>query len=129
MINTIEEFKNIHQKADIVNYDIEKIFGFGMTYRTTTGSVEIFRKVNGKYIKYPYIQPYLKLDDDSSYELFIIYNSKMYQLEKGINNNTYKIKKEITDINSNINKDDVFYDVKKRIEPKIINEELYVIEE
>ena len=92
MINTIEEFKNIHPKAVIVNYDIADQFGFGMSYRTTTGSVELFRKVNGKYIKYPYIQPYLNLDNDSLYELFIIYNSKMYQLEKGINNNTYKIK-------------------------------------
>ena len=56
----------------------------------------LFRKdKNGKYINYPYIQPYLTLSDSS-----------------------------------NINKDDVFYDKSKRVNPRNNKEEpIYIIEE
>ena len=132
MINTIKEFSEKHPYADIVNYDAAELFDdYGLTYRTDVKSLEKFRMVRGKYIEYPYIQPYLTLSDKSNYELFIIHNHKMYQLEKGTKENTYKIKKEIEDINPNIYKDDVFYGegCNKKIEPRIINEELYIIEE
>lgn len=83
-------------------------------------------KIKKGNIEYPYIQPYLSLSDLSSYELFIIRNKKMYQLELG-NSNSYKLKKEITNINFDIWYDDVFY--AKGEKPTIVNEDIWVIEE
>ena len=112
MINTIKEFAIEHPSAVIVNYDIAGTFDddSGRTYRTSKESLEYFRKEKGRYLKYPQIQPYLKLNDSSDYELFILHNGKMYELEK-IDEN-YHIKREITDINPNLYMDDVFYDKK-----------------
>lgn len=71
MINTIKEFAIEHPSAVIVNYDIAGTFDddSGRTYRTSKESLEYFRKEKGKYLKYPQIQPYLKLSDGSDYEL------------------------------------------------------------
>ena len=131
MINSIEDFKKMHPRAVIVNYDIAEQFDCGMTYRTSTGNVELFRKnSNGKYITYPSIQPYLTLSSESDYELFIIHNSKMYQLELGSKKNSYKIKSELVNINSSINKDDVFYTKKIWKKPRNNDDEpIYTIEE
>ena len=57
----------------------------------------------------------MKLNDSSDYELFILHNGKMYELEK-IDEN-YHIKREITDINPNLYMDDVFYDKKNLNKP------------
>lgn len=129
MINTIKEFALKHPKAIIVNYDIAGTFDddSGRTYRTTTKTLEYFRKENGKYLKYPQIQPYLKLNENSSYELFILNNHKMFQLEN-INGN-YHIKQEIEDINPNIYMDDVFYDKKNLHKPRIQDEPILIIKE
>lgn len=130
MINTLEEFKKEHPKAVVVNYDIADIFDCGMTYRASTGNVEYFRKdYSGKYLVYPYIQPYLTLSDSSSFELFMIHNSKMYELELGSKPNTYRIKRELENVSSGINTDDVFYATKLRKKPTIISEDIYMIEE
>ena len=126
MINNMDEFIKEHNKAVIVNYDIVDKFDCGKIFRTSNGTVEDFRKYRGKYIKYPYIQPYLTLIDSSSYELFIIRNKKVFQLELG-SNNSYKISRELNNINFKIWDDDVFY--KKGKIPKIVNEELWIIEE
>lgn len=126
MINSMNDFINKHPNAVIVNYDIADKFDCGKTFRTSTKKVEDFRKYRGKYIKYPYIQPYLTLSDSSSYELFIIRNKKVFQLELG-SNNSYKISRELNNINFDIWDDDVFY--KKGNTPKIVNEELWIIEE
>lgn len=109
MINTIEEFVKEHPNADIVNYDIAEIIKeeCGMVYRTSTEETELFRKDKGKYIKYPYIQPYTELGDNSRIELFIIKNHKMYELERG-EGKTFKIKREVENINPDIYKDFVF---------------------
>ena len=127
MINTIKEFTLKHPKAIIVNYDIAGTFDddSGRTYRTTTKTLEYFRKENGKYLKYPQIQPYLKLNENSSYELFILNDHKMYQLEN-INGN-YHIKQQIEDINPNIYMDDVFYDKKNLHKPRIQEEPILII--
>lgn len=55
MINTIKEFAIEHPSAVIVNYDIAGTFDddSGRTYRTTTKSLEYFRKEKGRYLKYP----------------------------------------------------------------------------
>ena len=129
MINTIKEFAIEHPSAVIVNYDIAGTFDddSGRTYRTTTKSLEYFRKEKGRYIKYPQIQPYLKLNDSSDYELFILHNGKMYELEK-IDEN-YHIKREITDINPNLYMDDVFYDKKNLNKPRIQDESILIIKE
>ena len=127
MINTIKEFTLKHPKAIIVNYDIAGTFDddSGRTYRTTTETLEYFRKENGKYLKYPQIQPYLKLNENSSYELFILNNHKMFQLEN-IDGN-YHIKQQIEDINPNIYMDDVFYDKKNLHKPRIQEEPILII--
>lgn len=127
MINNMNEFIKEHPHAVIVNYDIDDKFECGKTYRTSTNKTEEFRKdKKGKYLEYPYIQPYLSLSDLSSYELFIIRNKKIYQLELW-NSNSYKIKKEITNINFDIWYDDVFYAKGKN--PTIVNEDIWIIEE
>lgn len=84
MINTIKDFIVKYPKAVIVNYDIAGKFDddSGRTYRTSTNHLEYFRKENGKYLKYPQIQPYLKLSENADYKLFILYNHKMFELEK-----------------------------------------------
>ncbi len=64
MIKSLEEFNNKYNQAVIVNYDMEVVFDYGVTYRNKTDSLERFRKCKGKYITYPYIQPYLKLEDN-----------------------------------------------------------------
>lgn len=125
MINTIEEFSKEHPKAVIVNYNIAEKFDYGLTYRTSCFSLEKFRKNKGKYIKYPLIQPYLKLSKNSNYELFILLNNKAYELESY--NNNYRIKRELTNINPNLFMDEVFF--KKAHEPKIMDEEILLIEE
>lgn len=129
MINTIKEFAIKHPQAVIVNYDIAGTFDddSGRTYRTSKGSLEYFRKENGRYLKYPQIQPYLKLNDSSTYELFILHNHKMYELEK-IGEN-YHIKREVADINPKIYMDDVFYDKKRLSQPRIQDEPILVIKE
>ena len=123
MINTIEEFAKLHPYADIVNYDAKYLFDYGLTYRTKTKTLERFRKINGKYIEYPNIQPYLDAEDKNGYELFIIHNRKMYQLLKN-DDETYKIAKELENINPDIYKDDVFYDQRKLKNPVIHSKEL-----
>ena len=129
MINTIKEFAIEHPRAVIVNYDIAGTFDddSGRTYRTSTESLEYFRKEKGRYLKYPQIQPYLKLSDSSDHELFILHNGKMYELEK-IDENYY-IKREITNINPNLYKDDVFYDKKNLHKPRIQDESILIIKE
>ena len=129
MINTIKEFAVIYPKAVIVNYDIAGTFDdeSGRTYRTTTENLEYFRKENGKYLKYPQIQPYLKLREDVDYKLFILYNHKVFELEK-IDEN-YHIKREIEDINPSLYMDDVFYDKKNLRQPRIQDEEILIIKE
>ena len=111
MIETIKEFSLKHPHADIVNYDAKELFDYGLTYRTNKNSLEKFRKCNGKYIDYPNIQPYLEANSKSDYELFIIYNRKMYQLIKS-GDLSYKIVREVEDINPKIYMDDVFFDKK-----------------
>lgn len=125
MINNMNEFINEHNNSVIVNYDIADKFDCGKIFRTSNGTVEDFRKYRGKYIEYPYIQPYLTLNESSSYELFIIKNKKVFQLELG-GNNGYKISRELNNINFDIWDDDVFY--KKGKTPKIVNEDLWIIE-
>ena len=129
MINTIKEFAVKYPKAVIVNYDIAGTFDddSGRTYRTSTNHLEYFRKENGKYLKYPQIQPYLKLSENSGYNLFILYNHKMFELEK-IDEN-YHIKQEIVDINPELYMDDVFYDKKNLSQPRIQDEEILIIKE
>ena len=128
MINNIDDFIKEHPTSILVNYDIANKFDYGITYRTQTKTTEKFRKDNhGKHISYPYIQPYLKLNEISNYELFIIHNGKVYELEKGNSTNSYKIKKEITNINYDISDDDIFYHKAK--EPIIVNEPICIIEE
>ena len=129
MINTIKEFAVKYPKAVIVNYDIAGTFDdeSGRTYRTTTENLEYFRKENGKYLKYPQIQPYLKLSENSGYNLFILYKHKMFELEK-IDGN-YHIKREIEDINPSLYMDDVFYDKKNLSQPRIQDEEILIIKE
>ena len=127
MINSMDEFIKEHGRAVIVNYDIAEKFGYGKTYRVSKEIVEKFRKdYKGNYIKYPFIQPYLKLNDFSSYELFIIHNNKIYQLEKG-NDKSYKIFKELDNIAFDISLDDVFYRVAK--DPVIVKEDLFTVVE
>ena len=92
-----------------------------------TENLEFFRKENGKYLKYPQIQPYLKLSENSGYNLFILYNHKMFELEK-IDGN-YHIKREIEDINPSLYMDDVFYDKKNLSQPRIQDEEILIIKE
>ena len=129
MINTIKDFIVKYPKAVIVNYDIAGKFDddSGRTYRTSTNHLEYFRKENGKYLKYPQIQPYLKLSENSGYNLFILYNHKMFELEK-IDEN-YHIKQEIVDINPELYMDDVFYDKKNLSQPRIQDEEILIIKE
>lgn len=129
MINTIKEFAVKYPKAVIVNYDIAGTFDdeSGRTYRTSADNLEYFRKENGKYLKYPQIQPYLKLSENADYNLFILYNHKMFELEK-IDGN-YHIKREIEDINPSLYMDDVFYDKKNLRQPRIQDEEILIIKE
>ena len=128
MINTIKDFIVKYPKAVIVNYDIAGKFDddSGRTYRTSTNHLEYFRKENGKYLKYPQIQRYLKLSENADYKLFILYNHKMFELEK-IDEN-YHIKQEIVDINPELYMDDVFYDKKNLSQPRIQDEEILIKE-
>ena len=129
MINTIKEFAVKYPKAVIVNYDIAGTFDdeSGRTYRTTTENLEYFRTENGKYLKYPQLQPYLKLSVNTGYNLFILYNHKMFELEK-IDGN-YHIKREIEDINPSLYMDDVFYDKKHLSQPRSQDQEVLIIKE
>ena len=118
MINNLDEFIKSYPKAAIVNYDIADVHGYGLTFRTiykNKDKVEKFRTYNGKYIEYPNIQPYANLDSDN-YNIFIIKNNKMYELDKGIENNTYIIKRELNDIDLNIF-DSIFYMSKNKHKP------------
>ena len=129
MINTIKDFIVKYPKAVIVNYDIAGKFDddSGRTYRTSTNHLEYFRKENGKYLKYPQIQPSSKLSENAEYKLFILYNHKMLKVEK-IDEN-YHIKQEIVDINPELYMDDVFYDKKNLSQPRIQDEEILIIKE
>ena len=128
MINTIKEFSDKYPKAVIVNYDIAGTFDdSGRTYRTSTNHLEYFRKENGKYLKYPKIQPYLKLNENDDYKLFILYNHKMFELEKI--DDYYHIKQEIVDINPKLYMDDVFYDKKNLYQPRIQDQDILIIKE
>lgn len=129
MINTIKEFADKYSKAVIVNYDIAGKFDddSGRTYRTSTGKLEYFRKEHGKYLKYPQIQPYLKLNENADHKLFILYNHKMFELEK--KDETYHIKREVVDVNPNIYMDDVFYGKKNLSQPRIQDEQILIIKE
>ncbi len=110
MINNMDEFINEHPKAVLVNYDFNEKLDYGVAFRTKTKTVEKFRKdKHHKYIEYPYIQPYLRLSELSEYELFIIHNSKVYELAKGNKEDTFKIVRELTNINFDIGDDFVFY--------------------
>ena len=127
MIESLEEFNNKYNKAVIVNYDMESVFDYGVTYRNKANSLERFRKDKGKYITYPYIQPYLKLEDND-YSLFIIKNNEMFKLKKGVQENTYIIDSKI-DVDINIF-NDKFFDKKKIKDPANRSEEpIYIIEE
>ena len=127
MIDSLEMFKEKYDKAVIVNYDMEDVFDCGLTYRITVNSLERFRKDKGKYIRYPYIQPYLSLNGNE-YSLFIIKNNKMFKLEKGSKNNTYKIEKEIN-IDLNIFNDKFYNKGKIKNPSNRTDEPIYIIEE
>ncbi len=94
MISSIEEFDSIYGKYDIVNYDMEKVYGYGVTYKSSKNVFEEFRKENGEYITFPKIQPYLTLTN-SNYSMFIIKNNKMFKLRRGDENHPYVIDREI----------------------------------
>ena len=129
MIDNIEQFNNKFPNSVVVNYDIANVHGYGLAYRTATGTVEIFRKDNGKYLEYPNIQPYSYLNN-TNYKIFIIKNNKMFELCKTEKNERFKIKSEVTDININVF-DDIFYSSKKT-HKKAANrkdEPIYIIEE
>ena len=126
MIETISDFIKEHPRAVIVNYDIAKKLDYGVTYRTSTGSLEKFRKVNEEYIKFPYIQPYLKLTN-SNYELFIIYQKKMYKLALSNDTTNYKIDKEVLNVSKGIYNDRVFNDMTNLKTPVIVNEKIKLI--
>ena len=52
MINNIDDFISAYPKAAIANYDIARVHGYGLTFRTTytnKDKVEKFRVDNGKY--------------------------------------------------------------------------------
>ncbi len=102
MINTIEEFKAKYPKAAVVNYDVEKKYGYGLTYRTgdVKHVIEKFRKFKNEYITYPQIQPYSKLT--KNYKMFIIRNNKIYELEQGNRENAFHIRGEARNINIDI---------------------------
>ena len=127
MINSIEEFSKKFNNSVIVNYDIADVFDYGLAYRMKTKRLERFRKDKGKYIVYPYIQPYLYLNDDN-YSLFIILNNKMFKLKKGSREKTYNIENEVP-VNLNIF-NDIFYNKSKIKDPANRNDEpIYMIEE
>lgn len=127
MINSLDEFKKKYGVSCVVNYDISDVHGYGLCYRSNSSRVERVRKERGRYITYPYIQPYSKLNTD--YKMFIINNNKMYELECGNKKNSYHIKNEVNDINLNIF-DEIFYISRnKHKDPVIINEDLYEIYE
>ncbi len=88
--------------AAVVNYDIAALHRYGLTYRTNDVKrpIEKFRTYLGRYITYPQIQPYSKLNTD--YKIFIIRNNKMYELEKGSKELTFQIKEEVTNVDLNI---------------------------
>ena len=115
MINSLEEFKTKYPKAAVVNYDIEDVHGYGLCYRTNGRVVERLRKDRGKY--------------NTDYKIFIIRNNKLFELEKGNEENTFHIKEEVTNVDINLF-DDIFYISKmKHKDPTIINENIYRIYE
>ena len=128
MINSIDQFNNKYKPSAVVNYDIANVHGYGLTYKTAPGTVEIFRKDNGKYLEYPNIQPYSRLDD-TDYKIFIIKDNKMFELCNSEKDGVFKIKSEVTDIDINIF-DDIFY-ISKLKHKKSANrkdEPIYIIE-
>lgn len=101
---TLEEFFDKYPHCDIVNYDIASFGGYGVTYRTDSRNgapYEKFYNENGKYITYPRIQNYLKLESNSRELLFIIKDNSIYKLKAG-EGNTYKIDYKLEDVNTNI---------------------------
>ncbi len=129
MINTIEEFKERYKKAAVVNYDVAKKYGYGLTYRTgkVKHVIEKFRKYKNEYITYPQIQPYSELNTD--YKIFIIINNKMYELEQGNEKNTFHIKGEVANVDINMFNDIFYISKMKHKDPTIINENIYRIYE
>ena len=126
MINTLEEFKTKYPKAAVVNYDMENTFDYGLCYKTGPGTVEKLRKDRGKYITYPKIQPYSKLNTD--YKILIIRNNKMYELEPGNEEHTFHIKCEVKNVDINMFNDIYMYK-QNHNDPKPINEDIYTIYE
>ncbi len=129
MINSIEQFNDKYKKSAVVNYDIADVHGYGLTYKTAPGTVEIFRKDNGKYLEYPNIQPYSRLEN-TDYKLFIIKDNKIFELCKGEKDGVFKIKSEATDIDINIFRD-IFYlsKTKHKQSANRKDEPIYIIEE
>ena len=137
MINNMDEFSKLYNKAVIVNYDFADVMEYGLVYRTSkhftdNRSMEKIAIENGKYITYPYIQQFQK-GEDSNLEIFIIHNHKTYRIEridKFNPNSNYKIVEEMTNVNPNFYNDIIFTDMyKKARNPKRINEPLLKIEE
>lgn len=137
MINNMDEFSKLYNKAIIVNYDFADITGYGLVYRTSkhftdNKSMEKIAKENNKYITYPYIQQFQK-GEDSSLEMFIIHNHKTYMIERIDKFNpisNYKIIKEMTNVSPDFYSDTIFLAMYKNArDPKRINESLLMIEE
>lgn len=137
MINNMDEFSKLHDKAIIVNYDFGDIMEYGLVYRTSKHftderSMEKFAKVNNKYITYPYIQQFQK-GEDSNLEMFIIHGHKTYRIERIDKFNptsNYKIVEEMMEITSDFYNDSIFMDMyMKARDPRRINEPLLKIEE
>jgi len=128
MLNTLEQFRAAFPEAVIVNYDIANVHGYGLSYRTSSERVEIFRKDNGKYLEYPNIQLYSNLKSDN-YKIFIIKNNKIFELGVGDKPNCFKIEKELKNVDINIF-DRIFY-VSKKYHKKSANrkdEPIFTIE-
>lgn len=111
MFNNIEEFRKAYTEAVIVNYDIANLHGYGLSYRTSSKRIEILRKDNGKYLDYPYIQPYSTLEN-TNYKIFIIKDGRMYELRISDKPYYFKIIRELKDMDINIF-DNIFYASKK----------------
>ena len=137
MINNMDEFSKLYNKAIIVNYDFADVMEYGLVYRTSkhftnNKSMEKIAKENGKYITYPYIQQFQK-GEDSNLEIFIIHNHKTYRIErieKFNSTSNYKIVEEMINVNQNFYNDIIFIEMYKEARnPKRINEPILIIEE
>lgn len=128
MFNNIDDFKKRYPNSIIVNYDIENVHGYGLSYRMSSKRIEMFRKDNGKYLEYPNIQLYSTLES-TDYKIFIIKDNRIYELGKSDKPNHFKKIRELEDVDVNIF-DIIFYSSKKT-HKKSANrkdEPIYVIE-